>query len=66
MTASTLDAKVTDFLAQQRIAIAGVSRDGGHRPAGNLIYRRLKTTGHDVFAVNPHMQTFEGIAATPI
>jgi hypothetical protein len=41
---------VNDFLAQKRIAVAGVSRDGGHHPVGNLVYRRLKTTGHDVFA----------------
>jgi uncharacterized protein len=56
----TLEAKVHDFLAQKRIAVAGVSRDNGHHAAANLIYRRLKTTGHDVFPVNPHMQTFEG------
>jgi uncharacterized protein len=40
--------------------VAGVSRDKGHHPVGNVIYHRLKTTGHEVFAVNPHMQTFEG------
>lgn len=61
----TLDAKVQDFLAQKRIAIAGVSRDNSHHPVGNLIYRRLKKTGHDVFAVNPHMQTFEGERCYP-
>lgn len=60
MTTTTLDAKVHDFLAQKRIAVAGVSRDQSHHPVGNLIYRRLKTTGHEVFAVNPHMQTFQG------
>lgn len=65
MTPNTLDAKVNDFLAHKRIAIAGVSRDGGHHPVGNLIYRRLKTTGHDVFAVNPHMQSFEGDRCYP-
>jgi len=25
----------------------------------------LKKNGHDVFPVNPHMQTFEGIAVIP-
>lgn len=65
MTATTLDAKVHDFLAQKRIAVAGVSRDNSHHPAANLIYRRLKTTGHDVFPVNPHMQTFEGDPCYP-
>ena len=65
MTATTLDAKVHDFLAQKRIAVAGVSRNGGHHPVGNLIYKRLKTTGHDVFAVNPHIETFEGDRCYP-
>jgi len=58
--ATTLETKIRDFLAQKRIAVAGVSRDNRHHPAGNLIYRRLKKTGHDVFAVNPHMTTFDG------
>jgi predicted CoA-binding protein len=61
----TLEAKVHDFLAQKRIAIAGVSRANNHHPAANLIYHRLKETGHDVFAVNPHMQTFEGDRCYP-
>jgi uncharacterized protein len=59
MSTATLDAKVHDFLAQKRIAVAGVSRNHSHHPAANLIYQRLKTTGHDVFAVNPQMQSFE-------
>ena len=65
MTATTLEAKVHDFLAQKRIAVAGVSRDNSHHPVGNLIYQRLKKTGHDVFPVNPHMQTFEGDRCYP-
>ena len=60
-----LETKVDEFLAQKRIAIAGVSRDNRRHPVGNLIYRRLKKTGHDVFAVNPHMQTFEGDRCYP-
>lgn len=60
MTPTTLEAKVNDFLAQGRIAVAGVSRNKSIHPAANLIYRRLKDTGHAVFAVNPNMQTFEG------
>jgi len=65
MKATPLDAKVHDFLAQKRIAIAGVSRDKSHHPVGNLIYDRLKKSGHDVFPVNPHMQTFEGDRCYP-
>ena len=55
----TLDAKVQEFLAQKPNAVAGVSRDNSRPQIGNLIYHRLKTTGHDVFPVNPHMETFE-------
>lgn len=65
MTATTLEAKVDEFLAQQRIAVAGVSRDKSHHPAGNLIYNRLKQAGHDVFPVNPSMETFEGDRCYP-
>jgi predicted CoA-binding protein len=53
-----LEAKVHDFLAQKRIAVAGVSRENGNQSAANLIYRRLKATGHEVFPVNPHLTSF--------
>jgi predicted CoA-binding protein len=65
METTTLDTKVHEFLAQKRIAVAGVSRNDGGHPAANLIYRRLKTTGHDVFPVNPHMQAFDGDRCFP-
>jgi len=65
MTQTTLDAKVNDFLAQKRIAVAGVSRKESHHPVGNLVYRRMKSTGHDVFPVNPNIQTFEGDRCYP-
>src|SRR6476661_2367415 len=65
MRLTTLEAKVNDFLGQKRIAVAGVSRNQSHHPAANLIYRRLKTTGHDVFAVNPNMKTFDGDPCYP-
>ena len=64
-TSATRDASVHEFLAQKRIAVAGVSRNNSDHPVGNLIYRRLKKTGHDVFPVNPHMQTFEGDRCYP-
>jgi uncharacterized protein len=51
--------KAEDFLAQKRIAVAGVSRRGGDDVAANRIYRRLKKTGHDVFAINPNTSTFD-------
>lgn len=64
MTTTSLEIKVDDFLSQKRIAIAGVSRKSSH-PSANLIYHRLKSTGHDVFPVNPNMQTYEGDRCFP-
>ena len=64
VTSTTRD-QVHEFLAQRRIAVAGVSRDNSQHAASNLIYRRLKSTGHDVFAVNPHMQSFDGDRCYP-
>jgi len=65
MASTSLEAKVDDFLAQKRIAVAGVSRNNSHHPAANLIYHRLKESGHAVFPVSPHMQTFEGDRCYP-
>jgi predicted CoA-binding protein len=65
MMTEVLETKAREFLAQRRIAVAGVSRNNSHHPTGNLIYRRLKATGHAVFPVNPHMQTFEGDQCYP-
>jgi predicted CoA-binding protein len=65
MKTTPLETKAHDFLAQKRIAVAGVSRNNSQHPVGNLIYHRLKKTGHDVFPVNPHMQTFEGDRCYP-
>jgi predicted CoA-binding protein len=55
---STLEAKVDDFLAQKRIAVAGVSRTK-EAPA-NAIYRKLRDVGYKVFAVNPNAEEIEG------
>jgi predicted CoA-binding protein len=55
---SNLAAAAAEFLAQRRIAVAGVSRDQPN--AANVIYRRLRTDGYDVFAVNPAADVVEG------
>jgi uncharacterized protein len=60
---SKLDRLVDDFLAQERIAVVGVS---DKRETGcNLGYRNLKATGHRVYAVNPHLTTFQGDPCYP-
>ncbi len=56
---TTVAEAARDFLAQRRIAVAGVSRDPrGH--GGNTIYARLKARGYEVYAVNPNADTVEG------
>ena len=52
------------FLAAQRIAVTGVSRTPGSHGA-NVVYVRLRETGYDVFAVNPHAETVEGDPCFP-
>jgi hypothetical protein len=45
MTTASFETKVHDFLAQKRIAVAGVSRHNSRHPVGNLIYHRLTSGG---------------------
>jgi len=60
---STLKAAVDDFLAQKRIAIAGVSRKPGE--AANLIYKKLRGCGYQVFPINPNADQVEGDPCYP-
>lgn len=56
---STLAEATSEFLAQRRIAVAGVSREAaGH--GGNVVYQRLRARGYEVFAVNPNADVVEG------
>jgi len=56
---TTVAEAAADFLAQRRIAVAGVSRQAaGH--GGNYVYKTLKKRGYQVFAVNPNADTVEG------
>ncbi len=58
----TLKEAATEFLAQRCIAVAGVSRDP--KQTANLIYKKLRATGYQVFAVNPKATTpLEGDAS---
>jgi predicted CoA-binding protein len=54
---------VTEFLAQKRIAVAGVSRDSDI-PA-NAIYKKLREKGYEVYAVNPRALEVEGDPCFP-
>ena len=48
-----------DFLAQKRIAVAGVSCTNSSQ-AANIVYKGLRGAGYDVFAVNPGADEAEG------
>lgn len=49
----------SEFLANQRVAVTGVSREpNGH--GSNFVYRRLRERGYEVFAVNPNADDVEG------
>ena len=55
----TIKEAATQFLATKRVAVTGVSRNPqGH--GGNVVYKRLRQRGYEVFAVNPNAETVEG------
>ena len=49
---------IAEFLSGKRFAVIGVSRDAA-QPA-NAVYRRLRDSGYEVFAVNPNAAEVEG------
>ena len=55
----TIQEAASEFLAHKRIAVTGVSREAdGH--GGNVVYKRLRERGYEVFPVNPNAEEVEG------
>jgi predicted CoA-binding protein len=54
-----IKAAASEFLAGKRMAVTGVSRDPKNH-GGNVVYRRLRERGYEVFAVNPNAEEVEG------
>jgi predicted CoA-binding protein len=54
----------SEFLANKRVAVTGVSRTPKTHGSNN-VYRRLRERGYDVIAVNPNAQTVEGDRTYP-
>ncbi len=55
----TIKEAATEFLAEKRVAVTGVSRkQQGH--GSNVVYQRLRQRGYEVFAVNPNAEEVEG------
>ena len=49
----------SEFLSHKRVAVTGVSRNAkGH--GSNVVYKRLRDRGYEVFAVNPNADEVEG------
>jgi predicted CoA-binding protein len=48
-----------EFLSKQRVAVTGVSRTPKDH-GGNVVYRRLRERGYQVFVVNPNAREVEG------
>ncbi|MGZ4268738.1 MAG: CoA-binding protein [Solirubrobacteraceae bacterium] len=53
-----------EFLAHRKIAVTGVSRTPKNH-GSNIVYKRLRERGYEVFAVNPNADTVEGDRAWP-
>ena len=54
----------SEFLANKRVAVTGVSRTPKTHGSNN-VYRRLRERGYDVFAVNPNADQVEGDRSYP-
>jgi predicted CoA-binding protein len=59
MAMTKIKAAATEFLSHKRVAVTGVSREPGSH-GGNVVYRRLRDRGYEVFAVNPNADEVEG------
>ncbi len=55
---SNLEDSASEFLASRRIAVVGVSRDP--RQTANAIFRKLRSQGIEMVAVNPRASDVEG------
>ena len=54
----------TEFLDHKRVAVTGVSRHPENH-GSNVVYRRLRDRGYQVFAVNPNTDEVEGDRSYP-
>lgn len=59
----TTRASIDDFLAQETLAVAGVSRDPDK--FGSMAYGELESKGYRLFAVNPNTDRINGTRCYP-
>jgi predicted CoA-binding protein len=56
---TTIKNAASEFLAHKRVAVTGVSRQPRDH-GSNVVYKRLRERGFQVFAVNPNADEVEG------
>jgi uncharacterized protein len=49
----------SEFLVHKRVAVTGVSRSSQNH-GSNVVYKRLRDRGYQVFAINPNVDEIEG------
>ena len=54
---------IDTFMAQENIAVVGVSRK--KQKFGNVIYKELEKKGYTLFPVNPNMEEYNGSKCYP-
>ena len=62
---TTLKDAATEFLSHKRVAVTGVSRTPKDH-GSNVVYKRLRDRGYEVFAINPNAEEVEGDACSAI
>jgi uncharacterized protein len=60
----TIKEAAAEFLANKRTAVTGVSRNPQNH-GSNVVYKRLRERGYEVFAINPNADEVEGDACYP-
>ena len=55
----SIEEAASAFLSSKRVAVTGVSRTPKNH-GSNVVYRRLRERGYEVFAVNPNADEVEG------
>jgi uncharacterized protein len=56
---ATIKDAASEFLANKRVAVTGVSRKPENH-GSNVVHKRLRDRGYEVFAVNPNADEVEG------
>ena len=62
--ATTIKNAAAEFLTHKRVAVTGVSRSPNEH-GSNVVYKRLRERGYEVFAINPNAQEVEGDPSYP-